>query len=253
MARSFTARDLVQLPILTAEDAYALASQLTTHAAVERVPASLGELVDQLASARDALGAQLAARRANTGSDPRAALEADRAVDAAWGMFRGWLGAWHELGARGPRASEVAELHAFLFGEGLTFLALKYEAEWSATETRIQALKTRRNAELVRELGGGPLLEALLDAHAKYGEALEITRPAATPTDTKVRDALDVVLDSIREYVLGVAGTVRRDRPVTQERADRLLRPLAEWQTTARAPAAPIPAPPSPADPTPTA
>ncbi|AKF09478.1 hypothetical protein [Sandaracinus amylolyticus] len=244
MTRSFAARDLISLPPLTAEDAFALASQLTTEARAARAPAVLSEHVEALDASRGLLSAQLVSRRAGPGVDLQAAVVADRALDHAWGLVRDWLGAFHGLGDDAPRASEIAELHRFLFGEGLGFLTFKYHAEWTASQLRVDALRARRNEELVRALGGGLFLDRLLAAHARYGEVLGITASAPVANDTKVREALDGVLDAIREYVVAVVSTVRRDRPATAERADRLLRPVREWESTPR-PAATSVAPPA--------
>ncbi|UJR87077.1 hypothetical protein [Sandaracinus amylolyticus] len=233
MTRSFAARDLISLPSVTAEDAYALASQLLTEAREARAPAAVGDRLDSLEAARGLLSAQLLSRRVGPGVNPLSAVEADRALDDAWGLMSQWLGAFRRLDDL-LQASEVAELHSFLFGEGLTFLSLKFKAEWTASETRVTALRTRRNEDLVRALGGGPFLDRLFAAHARYGEALGITAPAPVANDTKVREALDGVLDAIRDYVVAVASTVRRDRPATVKRADQLLRPLTEWQSEPR-------------------
>ncbi|WP_053235387.1 hypothetical protein [Sandaracinus amylolyticus] len=236
MARSLTATDVVQLPTLSAEDAFTLVSQLLHQASRVPAPASLEELVVELASRHSALQSQLVARRAKPGVDAKSAVESDRRVDTAWSALRDWLSGWVKLGAAAPRATEIAELDAFLFGDGLGFLGLRYEAQWAAAETRLAGLRARRNEELVRALGGGPFLDVLYAAQARYGEVLGVSGDApAPPSDAKIRESRDAMLDALREYVVGVLGTVRRSRPVTAERADELLRPLAQWETPPRA------------------
>ncbi|UJR79178.1 hypothetical protein [Sandaracinus amylolyticus] len=240
MARSLTATDVVQLPTLSAEDAYTLVSQLLHQASRAPAPASLEELVIELASRHSTLQSQLVARRAKPGVDTKIAVEADRAVDTAWSALRDWLSGWVKLGAAVPRATEIAELDSFLFADGLSFLTYRFEAEWAESETRLTALRARRNEELVRALGGAPFLDVLFAAHARYGEALGVAGDTApAPSDAKIGESRDAMLDALREYVVAVLGTVRRSRPATSERADQLLRPLAEWEARPRTPAAP--------------
>src|SRR5690606_31752425 len=130
MARSYSSRDLIQLPNLTAEEAFTLSARLDQAASEERLPADVGARRDGMLTSQSALRQALIAQRVGHGRDTRAAVEADRAIDAVWGATRDWLGAFHALGARAPRASEIAELYSFLFGHGLAFLTSKYDVQW---------------------------------------------------------------------------------------------------------------------------
>lgn len=230
--RTFQPRDLVALPALSAEDAYALVSSLLTTATAVGAPASVAEVLEEMRESRGRLRSQLVLRRTAPGADPKAAIEADARVDAAWSALRDWLSGWVKLGEGAPRGSEIRELHAFLFGEGLAFLNLRYRKQWTESETRVGALRTTRNTELVRELGGAPFLTVLFAAHDAYGSALSITEVATAPTDARVRESFEAVAASIRAYVVAVAGTVRKSRPSSAERAEQLLRPLSEWETS---------------------
>lgn len=230
MSRSYTPQDLVQLPTRSAEDAYALASRLLVAASTARAPAALGELLDEIDVAARALRAQIVARRAAPGVDPKAAQEADRRLDNAWAALRDWLVGWLKIGDAAPRATEIRELNHYLFADGLAWLNQRYDHQWVTSDARLDTLRSGRNADLVRALGGGPILETLLSAHEAYGHALGTTREVPAPTEAKVREARDELLAAIREYVMAVGATVRRKRPETAAHADRLLRPLIEWQ-----------------------
>lgn len=246
MGRSYQPLDLVQLPTLTAEEAFALTSQLCTQAAEVRVPARVAEPLEDLERERDGMSAALIARRVGAGGDTGAAKNADRQLDRVWGAFHNWLTGWLELEDH-PDAALIAALHTFLFSEGLAFLAFRFEKEWAASETRIVALAKEGREELVKDLGGAPFLTALRRAHASYGKALAITAATDAPTEARIREQLDAALAAIRAYVVAVAASVKRGQPSTAARAERLLRPLTEWESTKAsamqggAPPAPLP------------
>lgn len=236
MARSYSPRDLVPLPRVSAPQAFTLSSRLHQARLDEAVTSGdIAERGERMLASRETLRLAIVAQRAGDGRDPRAALEADRALDDAWSASRDWLGAVVKIGGHLPRASEVRELHSFLFGSGLSFLNTKYDVQWAESETRIDALRSERNASLVRELGGQAIVDALFAAHEAYGRALGVTRTPVDPGDVRVRGPLDDVLDRVREYVIAVVASVRHDQPETQARADRLLRPLVEWDSRPRA------------------
>lgn len=253
MSRSYSAQDIIHIPTRTAEDAYAAATRLSLVASAVPAAVIFRDLIVDMDSLREALRVQIIARHLAPGVDPKAALAADRRLDGCWAALRDWAGAWLRLGDDAPRASELRELDNFLFGNGLGFLTLRFDRQWVQSDARIATLRSGRNAELVRALGGGPLLDALFAAHEAYGQALGTTVEVSAPTEAKVREARDALLASMREYVMAVSGSVRRNQPETGALADRLLRPLLEWQSSSspRAPGedpADDPAAPPPAE-----
>jgi len=57
-------------------------------------------------------------------------------------------------------------------------------------------------------------------------------RGCRVPIVRSNRESKDALLDSLRTYVLQVAGTVKRGKPETAARVDALLKPIREWQGT---------------------
>lgn len=231
MARTLDVSSIITLPVLGAEDAYALTSQLLTQSAVEGAPASVTDVLADLELARAALGDRLLERRAAPGVDTQAGRNADRAVDHAWGCLRDWLGAFVRLGAPAPRLAESTALYNDLFGQGLAFLNQRYQTQWTASESRLRTLAEPAQEGLVRELGGGPFLDHLRAAHEAYGRAVGVTAPTPLAIDGKVLPELDAVRARLREYAVAVLGTVRRGSPGSAELAEALLRPLTSWKS----------------------
>lgn len=80
--------------------------------------------------------------------------------------------------------------------------------------------------------GDGPFLGGLRRAHAAYGQALGITEVKGTlPPPPQIREAREAVLEDIRFYAAQIVGSVSRKDPASEETAERLLRPIAEWPT----------------------
>src|SRR5262249_29603983 len=122
-------------------------------------------------------------------------------------------------------------IHEVLFPDGLRFTQLPYKLQWAASDVRLTQLKRDELDLVIRELGGGPLLQALYRAHAAYGEALGITETSVREPTTSIRRAYEEVLDAMRAYVVTVVSTSRKGDPASQDQAERLLKPLSDWPT----------------------
>jgi hypothetical protein len=164
------------------------------------------------------------------------AREADRTIDNAWSAFRSWVDGWKKLPVSSyPHSAALLSLDAAVFGEGLEFLNYAFEKEHSQSELRLAIIKKDHEA-VINALGGQPFLEHLRAAHAAYGNALRITAPTPdAPPPADVRAAMDAVHAKLREYVTQVVASIRDDKPATKALAERLLRPLSEWETAAPA------------------
>lgn len=249
MSRAFTPQHLIPIPTRSAHDTLALHSRLLVAARAAGAPPELMELIEDMEGSGQRLHSQLVARQAAPGLDTKRAVAADRKLDAAWSGLRDWVIGWVKLGEDVPRASEIRELYNFLFGTGLAFLNDRFDSQWAESNARLETLRSGRHAELVRALGGGPIVDALLAANDAYGQALGTTAELPAPIEAKVREALDDLLASMREYVIAVGATVRRKRPETAALAEQLLRPLLEWRApSSRGGRTDDPAAPEPAD-----
>jgi hypothetical protein len=91
------------------------------------------------------------------------------------------------------------------------------------------------------------MLAYLQKVHAHYGQVVGATQPKVVESP-QVREKLDALLASMRQYVTSVAGSVRKKMPATKTLADALLKPLTEWTSAPPKPKAPK-TPATPAEP----
>ena len=234
MTRSHSPQDLVSLPNLTADETLTVSTSLLTRRTKVVAPVATDEPALDLAGAVAVLKDELLAARQKPAVSGDAAKVIDRRLDVIWAAFRDWLSSWLRC-AKCPSPEEAAALHHALFGDGLEWINARYPAEWAASETRVDVIqKSAAYTALVRTtLGGGPILDELFEAHAAYTEMITAKDPEAIAENPKVREAMLEVRAAIREYVASVAGTVRRRVPATIELADKLLEPLALWESRA--------------------
>jgi hypothetical protein len=258
MARSFTAQDIIALPVMTAQETVALGRALETRAARHHLHGALAETLADVTATRTALAGALALKQAQSKPTSPEAIAADHALDRAWSATCQWLGAWARLGA--PPSKRAGEVLGVLFPDGLSFVNLPYLGEWGESKTRLDVIGAQHLDKDFAALGGKAFLDALRAAQQAYGKALGVTDAApAQPAPADVRGAMHDAQGALREYVAAVAGSVRRKQPKTSEVAQDLLGPLIDWQperaATAAAPAQPnapaVPAPPAPQKPAP--
>jgi hypothetical protein len=231
--------DLIQLPRFDAAGAVLLGERLLQVANAEpELPRSLlrakEALEDELAALRAAAAARLAAAAAS--GDPAALAEADRALDGCWTALFDWLTGFSKLPDGTPQAEDARLMLADLYPDGLSFILLPYETEWSQSDQRLSRIASEPLGERIRALGGEIFLASLAAAHGAYGKLLGLPRPtgAAPGTRPAVLHALESFASTLRAYALKVTANVEVDAPSTGVLAKRLLEPLLSWQTVPR-------------------
>ncbi len=234
--REYRAETMVRLPTMTGNRCSALCSELSARAdqwlaTPQGLPDLITRAKKRLDAARevlnDALGPEVPA-------DPEAARSADQMEDACWSALRSWLEGYVRLAQKGVAGyDDAVSLHRLLFDEGLSFLLLGYEEQWTQSELRLEALVREGYEATIERLGGEVFLDALRDAHAAYGEVLGITEPSSRPTSPSLQEALQAAGDVIRDYVLKVVAHREPDNPETAEMVEDLLYPLLYWDNTA--------------------
>jgi hypothetical protein len=217
-----------------------LATELLTEAnSYEAPPAEGGEpegvLPLPISRSRDRLrtaDTELAAVLQPQVVPPEVKKAADRAIDKAWSAFFKWLSGWCELPAtRHPHTERALHLFNLCFFEGLKFTLRPYKIEWKDSQIRLEAIDHEGHRETFGLLGGEPFLAELNATQTTYGEVLGITAPKSPAELATLGTKRDAVLTAIREYVTKVAAHPDPEEPGSQELCDRLLRPLAEWES----------------------
>jgi hypothetical protein len=228
---SYDAVELVQLPRLSAPGALALGERMLAAAKPHKkvlsksLQKALGTLVDTHVTLSEALRDQVPAE-VLPGNDT---VVLDRNLDSCWSGLNDFLTSFTKLPGT-PEADQAAQLKQVIFPDGLKFILLPYELEWSESETRLKRIAAHGLDSRIKALGGGVFLAALTKAHNAYGLALGMTAPQSTaPSPLGLRPALDRFSAALRTYVVKVTGTVEDDEPDTKELADKLLAPLAAW------------------------
>jgi hypothetical protein len=233
MAREISIGKMVSLPRLNGSSALALAEQLLTMAESrkgEGLPTFIERPRARLETAKSALKEQL---KPQEEADSSAKTAADRAVDDAWRSLSGWTGAMAGMPDGSFEGQDrIRALHAMLFGEGLSFIALSFREEWTQSETRLKAIADSGYEGLIEGLGGAPFLKNLKDAHNRYGEALGIKAPVAAEEAPEVRENLDRLTSRMKEYVVKVAAWADPEEPGSPALTDALLTPLVQWKDT---------------------
>jgi hypothetical protein len=235
MARSFTALNLVVLPLLSSAAAVVLGHELL---AVARRQAGLPPLVaptfERLEGAYDSLCASRKYMDEVQGIDAAAAGEADVVLDANWGAFHSFLQGWMRVSSASSmaQAERARALNEGIFPEGLRFLTLPYKLEWAETMRRLDRLGDPDYDEHVKALGAEPFVEAIGEAFRAYGAALRLSeRRVEGKATAKVREPLDRFVGALRSYVLHVAtyASTGGEGSPEQALAAALLEPLANW------------------------
>ena len=230
MPRRFELNTLVRLPALDARATQTLGSAVLATAAEKTLPAAVAETVAELQAAVDSL--QAAALRRLPGGDA-ATRVADLRLDAAWAALRDLFAAWSRV-VDHPHAALAATLRALVFPDGLRFTRLPFRLEWAESANRLTMIDERGLGAQIAELGCAAALAQVRDAHAQYGEALEITTQNAD-RGMAVRDARNAVLNALRRFVVCVFASARPQDPSSADLARELLAPIESWEHTAPA------------------
>lgn len=227
MSRTYFAGSLVQLPRVDYNGAIALASAVEAVAAKDgNLPPNITEVVVQITTDRTVL--QQAAAKAPGGV--LTVKEADRREDRVGGAFHDIFQAWASLAEFIPEGATAQLVMDRLFADGRRFVNLKVQEEWAAVETKLATIERENLGPHIDAVGAGPVLKLLKDVHATYGAVIGTTEPLAEAPE--VRQSKDDLMDSLRDYVVQVASTVRRGKPETAARAEVLMKPILEWVST---------------------
>lgn len=234
MGIHITADDLVLLPRLDASGAALLGEALLAQASqAGELPQPIEKARAQLVQAHAQLGKALNSRRFEApGEHSAQAHDADRALDNAWTALHNLLTGWASLPGEGAGSAEKAKrVLEKVFPEELSFLQLPYKVEYSESAQRLATINEGGFEADIRELGGGIFLKVLRGAHRVYGEVLGLSAQAQSSTGVgELRDAMHEFVHALRVYVLKVSAHVEQGDPASEQLADQLLAPLAEWR-----------------------
>lgn len=258
--RTFAPMNLVTLPRYSAAGAIALgtAVQSVITEVGDALPASCQPAAkkcnDRLADLRKSFGARVGG---GTASEELVALDVE--LDASWAAFSGLVGAFLRAPFDGDAASArdaARRLQSAIFTDGLRFIQLPYKLEWAESQVRLDLLDEPGLATDVEAIGGAPFIALVRVKHKAYGDAQGLSKEAPAALDTAdVRSRLDQFSSALRAYVVKVSATVEDDDDASRALADRLLAPIASWQSSATStevdapgdlpaqPVAPAPAP----------
>lgn len=233
-----TAISIIQLPRLSANGALSLGEQLISAAKPYKTtaPPSIQKALKRFTASHAAIGVTLRDQiTLQSNASNSEAVENDRWEDACWSGLDDGLHGLLKL-SRLPQSKEAKELQGLIFNDGLKFIQLPFMLQWAESETRIERIKSLGLQPRLEALGLGIFLSEIKKAHAAYGKSLGITAPKEPEKEAKrVRDALDVFGDRLREYIVKVIGHVEPDEPQSQALADALLLPYKNWNVGASA------------------
>jgi len=227
MQRTFSPVDLVQLPRIDANGSVALATAIEAAATpFQNLPPAIIDCLAQVGSDKQILLQALA----KTPTGLLTVKEIDRRVDKVAGALHDVTAAWATLAEFMPEGEKGKILHERLFADGRRFLNFKVHEEWAAIETKLATIDRENLGGSVDAIGAGPILVLLKQFQAEYGAIIGTTQPVEEAPE--IRDSKAALLDSIRSYVIQVAASVKRGAPDTATRADLLLKPVREWEST---------------------
>ena len=228
------AEDLIQLPRFDAVGAVAVGDLLLAAAGARELPRSILRARDVLAEELAALRIAAAARiEAMGGTDPSVLAAADAVLDGCWSALFDWLTGFSKLPESTPQSAEARALLAELYPDGLSFIFLPYEFEWSQSELRLDLIAEAKLGDRLRALGGAPFTTALAEAHRHYGLLLGLySHPAPAAVVSSLRPALERFASALRNYALKVTALVEVDEPATAALAKALLEPLFSWKSS---------------------
>lgn len=227
MSRTFSAVDLVHLPRIDSNSAVALASSIESASAqFNDLQQTIIDAVLQMTGDRQRLLAALA----KTPMGIVTPKEADRRVDRVAGALHDIAEAWGTLAEFLPEGEGAQLIMERVFADGRRFINLKLKEEWAAVETKLATIERENLLPKFEAIGAAPVVALLKQAQSVYGAVIGTTE--AIEEAPEVRECKDALLDSIRFYTLQVVATVKRGKPETANRADALLKPLREWEST---------------------
>lgn len=230
--RSSSAFDFIRLPKMDAVSAHTLGMSILAAAEGQALTEGAKEARDDVKVALLALGAVLKGKLPKEDRDPGpGSKQADAALDLAWSATYDFLTAWSKLRDE-PKAAIASKVRERLFPDGLKFTKIQFSKQWTESHRRLDLIEEGSLASNFATLGGQAFLDTLKRTHKAYGEVLGITKAPEDPVEEqKIRDALDRLSHALRAYVLHVSAMVRRDDPAQKALVEKLLAPLAHWQS----------------------
>jgi hypothetical protein len=232
MPASFDPNDLVAMPRLDANGALELGASILACARAEsRLPSTVLHGFEELLAEHRNLESILEERLGPPPPDGYRARRADVLEDNHWAALHDWLLAWTRLPLTIPESFTARRLFEALFPEGLAFTQLPYKLEWQEAEDRLKRIERDGLEREIANLGGAVFLRALREAHVAYTEALGMGsfRPAPPRYEIPKKKSLEATVAALRRYVLRVLGQVDEAEPDTAALAERLLKPLRDW------------------------
>jgi len=234
MSRTYSTETLIILPRLSGGTANVLITRLITaakEAAVggQPLPDNVCHALERLTTTNQTLSSAL--QPVTTTPDNAAGQEADNALDRAWGNLHRILSAWANSDpADNPDPVGTDRLMCLFFSDGLTFLKLRYDLQWQASQGRLDAFAADpANTATAGALGLQTFVSRVQQAQADYGLALGITQVLESEETAKVRTALTPALGALRSYVLQVVAYADSSAAGTLQQTDALLEPLTSW------------------------
>lgn len=230
------------VPRVSGAEAQSLGTALITahHKHGKGKDARVDKRAQEVADATKVL-AELSAKTPEVAEQSR--KEADLRCDDIWRSTQAWLTGWSTV--RSPLAPLAAQLKATLFPDGLAFINLTFEAQWSEQQHRLDAIAKTDLEPAFAKLGGADFLAELKASHTAYGQVLNITSATKAPLPVPIAPALKSLVDSIGRYLTALK-SFADDGSEQSSLAELLAEPVERFRATRSSPATPPPPPVSP-------
>lgn len=170
---------------------------------------------------------------------------AERRLARTWEAFFDWLSGLSGLSSRAARSHDALALLQHLFPDGMSLVRPPPMLAWAESEARIGAIEREGFALAMCAAGGAPFLEAIVEAQAAFGEALQSEEGGALSSAKQARLIRSFAL-ALHAYLAALSATMLVDEAEPSSLASSLLAPLAHFTREAE-PIEPIePSPTSP-------
>lgn len=222
MTEAIRMNEYATLPVFDVAHGVALGIALM-NAVPKDAPADVRECADRLRA--DTLALQASWKASRDAPQPVNTRLVDTRVDNAWANLAQALDSLRKL-PRSERSAIASELYDQLFSGGLTFLQLKYPAQWSECKLRLQLIDERKLAPKIESVVGGPeYLSEIRAAQAEYGDVLGIDQPKPSANGANLAEALRALRSGMETYVAQVVAWSRRS-PRDAAKARSALEPV---------------------------
>jgi hypothetical protein len=112
-----------------------------------------------------------------------------------------------------PDAARAAALLTLLFSDGLGFLKLPYNEEWSESEKRLRLVDQDKLAGDIDRIAGPEFLEEVRRAHALYGKALGMTGGVTVADEVNLAAPLRKLQQAIVSYGIKLIASANDEDP----------------------------------------